>query len=132
MREVSLEELLTAGSHFGHQVTRSNPKAREFIFEARDNIHIIDLAITKEWLEEAGAYVLALSKNPGTTMVVVGTKRQAAPIVVEQVKKAKEVIKDETQKESIMYVTNRWIGGLLTNFSEVSKNLKKLKDIEGI
>lgn len=132
MREVSLEELLEAGSHFGHQVTRSNPKAREFIFEARDNIHIIDLAITKQWLEEAGAFVLSLSKNPGTTMVVVGTKRQASPIVTEQVKKAQEAIRDDAQKESVMYVSNKWIGGFLTNFSEVSKNLKKLKNIEEI
>ena len=132
MKEVTLEELLEAGSHFGHQVTRSNPKAREFIFEARDNIHIIDLTITKQWLEEAGAFVLSLAQKEGSTMIVVGTKRQAAPIVVDQVKKAQVEVKDETQKESVMYVTNRWIGGLLTNYSEVSKNLKKLKDIEQI
>ncbi len=130
MRDISLEELLEAGSHFGHQVTRSNPKAREFIFEARDNIHIIDLAITKEWLEEAGAYVLGLAQKPGTTLLVIGTKRQAAPIVSSTVKKTREEIKDASEKESVMYVVDRWIGGLLTNYQEVSKNLKKLKDIE--
>ena len=118
------------GCHFGHQVTRSNPKAREFIFEARDNIHIIDLTITKSWLEEAGNFVLSLASKPSSTMIVVGTKRQAKGIVEAEVKRAKEEIKNATEKESIMFVTNRWIGGLLTNFSEVSKNLKKLKDIE--
>jgi small subunit ribosomal protein S2 len=121
MKEITLEELLEAGCHFGHQVTRSNPKAREFIFEARDNIHIIDLAITKEWLEEAGNFVLS-----------VGTKRQAAPIVETEVKKSREEIKDVSEKENLMYVVNRWIGGLITNYSEVSKNLKKLKNIEEI
>lgn len=130
MREISLEELLEAGCHFGHQVTRSNPKAREFIFEARDNIHIIDLTITKQWLEEAGNFVLSTASKPSSTMIVVGTKRQAKGIVESEVKRAREEIKDAGEKENLMFVTNRWIGGLLTNFSEVSKNLKKLKDIE--
>ena len=75
MREITLEELLEAGCHFGHQVTRSNPKARDFIFEARDNIHIIDLAKTKEGLEEAASFVKDLAAKNGI-MVIVGTKRQ--------------------------------------------------------
>ena len=57
MREITLEELLTAGCHFGHQVTRQNPKARDFVFEARDGIHIIDLAKTKEGLDESAAFI---------------------------------------------------------------------------
>ena len=130
MREITLEQLLEAGCHFGHQVTRSNPKAREFIFEARDNIHIIDLTITKEWLEEAAQFVLATSKIPGSTMVIVGTKRQAKPVVIAEAKRGNDEIKKEDEKGSLMYVGDHWIGGLLTNFSEVSKNLKKLKDIE--
>ena len=119
MKEVTLEELLEAGCHFGHQVTRSNPKARDFIFEARDNIHIIDLAKTKEGLEEAATFVKDLASKNGV-MVVVGTKRQARPIVEEEVKKAGD--------ENLFYITNRWVGGLLTNFQEVSKNFKKYAD----
>jgi small subunit ribosomal protein S2 len=119
MREITLEELLEAGCHFGHQVTRSNPKARDFIFEARDNIHIIDLAKTKEGLEEAAAFVKDLAAKNGV-MVIVGTKRQAQSIVQEEVKRA--------DSENLFYITNRWVGGLLTNFQEVSKNFKKYAD----
>ena len=119
MREITLEELLEAGCHFGHQVTRSNPKARDFIFEARDNIHIIDLAKTKEGLEEAATFVKDLAAKNGV-MVIVGTKRQAQSIVEEEVKRA--------GMENLFYITNRWVGGLLTNFQEVSKNFKKYAD----
>ncbi|MBI2613235.1 MAG: 30S ribosomal protein S2 [Candidatus Levybacteria bacterium] len=123
MREITLEELLEAGCHFGHQVTRSNPKARDFIFEARDNIHIIDLAKTKEGLVEAAAFVKDLASKNGT-LVVVGTKRQAKAIVEEALRLAQ----DKGAGEGLYYITNRWVGGLLTNFSEVSKNFKKYAD----
>jgi len=119
MKEITLEELLEAGCHFGHQVTRSNPKARDFIFEARDNIHIIDLAKTKEGLEEAANFVKALAAKNGV-MVIVGTKRQAQSLVEEEAKRAND--------DNLFYITNRWVGGLLTNFSEVSKNFKKYAD----
>lgn len=120
MRKITLEELLEAGCHFGHQVTRSNPKARDFIFEARDNIHIIDLAKTKEGLEEAAAFIKDVGSKNGT-LVVVGTKRQAKAIVEDEVKRAND--------GNIFYITNRWVGGLLTNFQEVSKNFKKYQDL---
>lgn len=123
MKEVTLEELLEAGCHFGHQVTRSNPKARDFIFESRDNIHIIDLAKTKEGLDEAAEQVLSVAKNGGS-LLVVASKKQAQPIVLEEVKRAQQEGAD-----NLYYVTNRWIGGILTNLSEVSKNFKKLKDL---
>ncbi|MBI2033336.1 MAG: 30S ribosomal protein S2, partial [Candidatus Levybacteria bacterium] len=123
MREITLEELLEAGCHFGHQVTRQNPKARDFVFEARDNIHIIDLAKTKEELDTATSFVKSLAQKGGT-MVVIGTKRQAKPVVEEEFKRMREVGVD-----GIYTVTNRWIGGLLTNFSEVAKNFKKLKSL---
>lgn len=130
MKEITLEELLEAGCHFGHQVTRSNPKARDFIFEARDNIHIIDLAKTKEGLEEAVAFVKALASKEGSSIIVVGTKRQAKGIVEEEIKRAMGELKNEERlTEGLYYVTNRWVGGILTNFSEVSKNCKKLKDL---
>ena len=125
MRTVTLEELLEAGCHFGHQVTRSNPKARDFIFEARDNIHIIDLAKTKEGLEEAAAFIKDVASKNGV-LVVVGTKRQARTIVDEVLRQAQ----DKGAGDGLFYITNRWVGGLLTNFGEVSKNFKKLHDFE--
>lgn len=123
MKEITLEELLEAGCHFGHQVIRSNPKARDFVFEARDNIQIIDLAKTKEGLEEAAEYIKELAKK-GASLLVVGTKRQAQQIVEAGIKNAGH------SENNIFYVTARWVGGILTNTSEISKNIKKLKDIE--
>lgn len=124
MREITLEELLEAGCHFGHQVTRHNPKARDYIFEARDNIHIIDLAKTKEGLEEAGEFVRTIASQPGSSLIIVGNKRQARDLVKSEIKRAKEEGAD-----GLYSVTNRWIGGILTNFSEVMKNFKKLKEL---
>src|SRR3989344_3628175 len=91
MQEITLEELLEAGCHFGHQVTRGNPKARDYIFEARDNIHIIDLEKTKKGLEEAGRLIYELSKRNGS-LLVLGTKRQAQGIVEEEIKRAKQQV----------------------------------------
>lgn len=122
MREITLEELLAAGCHFGHQVTRANPKARDFVFEARDNIQIIDLAKTKEGLEEAGAFIKDLSAR-GASLLVVGTKRQAQ----ESVKK--EMQRVDQSRGQVFFVYDRWIGGILTNFPEISKNIKKLSDL---
>ena len=131
MREITLEELLEAGCHFGHQVTRSNPKARDFVFEARDNIQIIDLAKTKEGLDDAAKFVKELGQK-GQTLLIVGTKRQARDIIEQEVKRVREVLEnDKKGQEGKLYsITERWIGGILTNFPEVSKNFKKLKDIK--
>ena len=123
MRNVTLEELLEAGCHFGHQVSRHNPKARDYIFEARDNVHIIDLAKTKEGLDEAAEFVKKLAQKGGS-MIVLGAKRQAEPVVKEQAQRAKDAGVD-----GLYFVTNRWIGGTLTNFPEVSKNFTRLKDL---
>ncbi len=125
MREITLEELLEAGCHFGHVVTRQNPKARDFVFEARDNIHIIDLAKTKEGLEAAGAFVKDLASRKDSTFCIVGTKRQAREAILSALEKAIA----EGAQEGLFSVINRWIGGTLTNFSEVAKNYKKLKDL---
>jgi small subunit ribosomal protein S2 len=124
MRTITLEELLEAGCHFGHQVTRHNPKSRDFVFEARDNIHIIDLEKTKEGLEKAAAFIKSVAERPESTMLILGTKRQAEAIVKEEAKRAL----DESGA-GIYSVTSRWIGGTMTNFSEVAKNYKKLKDL---
>lgn len=126
MKEITLEELLTAGCHFGHQVTRQNPKARDFVFEARDGIHIIDLAKTKEGLEEAAEFIKTLGEIEGSSIIVVGTKRQAQPVVSAQVSRAKE----EGGADGLFSITNRWIGGILTNFAMVSKNFEKLATLQ--
>ena len=123
MKNISLEELLQAGCHFGHQVTRQNPKARDFIFEARDNIHIIDLEKTKECLTEAAKFIKETAKNGGS-LLILGTKRQAQPILEEQIAKLKEEAAGD-----VYWVKRRWIGGILTNLSEVSKNFRKLEDL---
>ena len=132
MREVILEELLEAGCHFGHQVNRRNPKADVFIFEARSNIHIINLEKTKEGLVAAGKYLLDLSSKGGY-VIFVGTKRQAKEIVHEEVERARSSLRSSGQAQGehkgIFYVTSRWVGGTLTNFSEVSKNFKRLAQL---
>lgn len=124
MKNITLEELLEAGCHFGHQVSRQNPKAREFIFEARDNIHIIDLEKTKEGLDEAAQFVKKIAQKEGGTILVLGTKRQADGILREEQKRLKT-----EDVEGVHFITKRWIGGTFTNFTEVAKNYKKLKDI---
>ncbi len=124
MKTITLEELLEAGCHFGHQVTRQNPKARDFIFEERDGIHIIDLEKTKEGLEEAAVFVKDLAKRGGT-LVVLGTKKQAETVLKEEMDKVKQEGID-----GLYWVTKRWIGGTFTNFPEVSKNFKKLKQLK--
>ncbi len=131
MKQILLEELLEAGCHFGHQVTRSNPKARDFVFEARDNIQIIDLVKTKEGLDEAAEYVRVLGEKGGS-LLVVGTKRQAKEVVEQEAKRVKELLEKESndKKGSLFFVTQRWVGGTLTNFAEVSKNFKKLNDLK--
>lgn len=123
MKTVSLEELLEAGCHFGHQVSRQNSKAKEYIFEARDKIHIIDLEKTKEGLEEAGAFIKSVGKKNGN-LLVLGTKRQAESVLAEERKRM-----EAEGVEGMYFVTKRWIGGTLTNFSEVTKNFKRLKDL---
>lgn len=123
MKDISLEELLEAGCHFGHQVNRRNPRADEFIFEARDGVNIINLEKTREYLLEAARYIKNLSEKDGS-LVIVATKRQARPIVEELIKKAQE-----KGVKNLFYVTSRWIGGTLTNFEEIKKNHKKLNDI---
>ena len=114
----SMQELLEAGVHFGHQVRRWNPKMQQFIFGARDNVHVIDLAKTVEKLDEAYEFVKKLGEVGGV-LVFVGSKKQARPIIVE-----------EANRSGAMYIAERWIGGLLTNFEQTSRNLKKLRDLK--
>jgi small subunit ribosomal protein S2 len=126
MREITLEELLEAGCHFGHQVNRQNPRAAEFIFEARNNVHIINLEATHAGLIAAAEYLKKLAAD-GKNLVIVGTKRQVRPVVEEEVARAREA-----GVGNLFYVTSRWIGGVLTNYFEISKNFKRLAQIEEI
>lgn len=114
---------MEAGCHFGHQVNRANPRAASFIFEERDNIHIINLEKTLEGLVEAGKHLINLSSEGGS-IIVIGTKRQAQNVVKDAVMKAWQ-----NGTQNIYYVNSRWIGGTLTNYQEVSKNFKKLREL---
>jgi small subunit ribosomal protein S2 len=118
MREISLKELLEAGCHFGHQTVRWNPKMKQYIFEAREGIHIFDLAKTKEGLEAACAFIKATASQGGKILFV-GTKRQA-----------KEIIEKTAKKEGMPYVSQRWLGGTLTNFEQIKKSLQKLETLK--
>lgn len=115
---VPLTELLEAGCHFGHQAARWHPKMAQYIWQAKDGIHIFDLAKTATKLNEACLAVLDFVKQ-GKTIVFVGTKRQA-----------QEIIKEEAQKANVPYVTTRWLGGVITNWDQVKKSIDKLKDMK--
>lgn len=123
MRDITLEELLEAGCHFGHQVNRRNPKADEFIFEARNGVHIIDLEKTREGLISAANFLRDLAGSGGS-LLMIGTKRQAKGILREEIDRAKQA-----GAKSLFYVISHWVGGTLTNLEEVGKNFKKLKDL---
>ena len=126
MKQITLEELLEAGCHFGHQVNRRSPKAREFIFESRANVDIINLEDTQKGLISAGEYLSTVAARGGTA-ILVGTKRQAQEIVREVATSAQE-----GGSNNLFFVSSRWIGGTLTNFSEVKKNFKRLFEISEI
>lgn len=114
----SLQELLEAGVHFGHQVRRGHPRMRPYIYGARDGVHVIDLTQSEKYLKEACEYVYKLGADGGV-LLFVGTKKQAQPIV-----------KELAEKLKTPYMIQCWIGGFLTNFDEISKNIKKLKDLQ--
>ena len=116
--QVTLRELLEAGVHFGHHTKRWNPKMTKFIFTEKNGIHIIDLSKTQEKLQEALLFLKGVVQGGGDVLFV-GTKRQA-----------QEVIEEIAKQTNVEYVTNRWIGGLLTNFAITRKNIKKMTQIE--
>ncbi len=118
MAVVSMSYLLEAGVHFGHQTKRWNPKMKEYIFGTREDIYIIDLEKTTAKLEEAYTEVKAIADNGGTFLFV-GTKKQA-----------QEVAKEEALRSNSYYVTERWLGGTLTNFRTIRRRVKRLEEIE--
>lgn len=118
MLSIGLKELLEAGVHFGHQTRRWNPKMKQFIFDARNGIHIIDLSKTLSQLETACDFLTETVRKGGKVLFV-GTKKQAQQAV-------KQTAKDCNQ----YYVTERWLGGTLTNFATIKRSLARLKEIE--
>ncbi len=118
MTVVSMNYLLEAGVHFGHQTKRWNPKMKEYIFTSRDDIYIIDLQKTAKKIEEAYNALSEIARNGGKT-IFVGTRKQA-----------QEATKEEAIKSDSFYVTERWLGGTLTNFRTIRNRVKRLETIE--
>ena len=118
MLSIGVKELLEAGVHFGHQTRRWNPKMKPFIFDARNGIHIIDLSKTLTQLESACDF-LSTSVRRGGKVLFVGTKKQA-----------QQAIKETAKECAQFYVTERWLGGTLTNFQTVKRSIARLKEIE--
>jgi small subunit ribosomal protein S2 len=117
-RVVSMRELLEAGVHFGHQTKKWNPKMRPFIFTERNGIHILDLQQTLPAMQAAYEFVSDLTAR-GQKLLFVGTKKQAASIIQEEAARAGQ-----------LYVTNRWLGGTLTNFTTIKSRLQHLAQLE--
>jgi small subunit ribosomal protein S2 len=118
MNRISQQELLDAGVHFGHLKKKWNPKMLPYIFMERKGIHLIDLEKTADALEEAGNAMKALAKS-GRKIMFVATKKQA-----------KEIVSQCAQRVGMPYVTERWLGGMLTNFATIRKSIKKMQSIE--
>lgn len=118
MAVVSMSYLLEAGVHFGHQTKRWNPKMKEYIFNSRDDIYIIDLEKTQRLLEEAYNAIKTIATNGGKFLFV-GTKKQSGEVCVE-----------EALRSNSYYVTERWLGGTLTNFRTIRRRVKRLEEIE--
>jgi small subunit ribosomal protein S2 len=113
-----LEELLKSGAHFGHLTRRWNPKMKEFIFMERNGIHIIDLKKTQKFFQEALDEVAKLARA-GKSILFVGTKKQA-----------QDIVRTEAIRCGMPFVTHRWLGGMLTNFSTVKKSISRMEEID--
>jgi small subunit ribosomal protein S2 len=118
MNKITQQELLDAGVHFGHLKRKWNPKMLPYIFMERKGIHIIDLNKTIECLDEAAAHMKAMAKA-GRKILFVATKKQA-----------KDIVAQCAQRTQMPYVTERWLGGMLTNFNTIRKSIKKMQSIE--
>src|SRR5262249_8147217 len=117
---IAVKDLLEAGVHFGHQTKRWNPKMKSYIFGERNGIYIMDLGKTAKLLREAETFVQDLAAH-GRTVLFVGTKRQA-----------QDAIAEEAQRCGMFYVNQRWLGGLLTNFTTIQRSLSRLRDLEAM
>ncbi|MCI8352362.1 MAG: 30S ribosomal protein S2 [Clostridia bacterium] len=120
MAVVAMKQLLEAGVHFGHQTRRWDPRMAEYIFQARNGIHIIDLQKTSKKIDEAYEFMRSQAEE-GKTVLFVGTKKQA-----------QECIKEAAEKCGMYYVDQRWLGGMLTNFGTIKTRIQRLKDLEAM
>lgn len=118
MPVITLAQMLESGVHFGHQTRRWNPKMSQYIYAARNGVHIIDLVQTAQLMEDAYTYVRNAAEN-GKKFLFVGTKRQAAGIIAQ-----------EAHRCGAYYVNQRWLGGMLTNWTTISTRVDRLKDLE--
>jgi small subunit ribosomal protein S2 len=118
MTVVSMKHLLEAGVHFGHQTRRWNPKMKKYIFTERNGIYIIDLQQTLALIEESYNFIRDSVRDGGSLMFI-GTKKQA-----------QEAVKENALRSGMPYVTNRWLGGTLTNWSTIKKRIEKFKELE--
>ncbi len=118
MAIITMKQLLEAGVHFGHQTKRWNPKMKPYIYGARNGIYIIDLQKTVRLFREAYKFIIK-TVSEGDAVLFVGTKRQA-----------QEVISEEAERCAMPYVSMRWLGGTLTNFSVIRRSVERLKNIE--
>ena len=120
MTKVSITSLLDAGSHFGHQTRRWNPKMKPYIFGSRGDIYIIDLKQTLVGLDQAYTFVSELAKKGGTVLFV-GTKKQA-----------QEAVADAANRCGMPYVNARWLGGMLTNFVTIRSRVNRMEELEAM
>ncbi len=120
MTPLAMKDLLEAGAHFGHQTKRWNPKMKPFIFGERSGIYVLDLGKTVTLYNEAERYVSRLAAE-GKTILFVGTKRQAQDVVAE-----------EAARCGMFFVNERWLGGLLTNFTTIQRSIARLRDLEAM
>jgi small subunit ribosomal protein S2 len=120
MFDVSMKQLLEAGVHFGHQTRRWNPKMRKYIFAERNGIYIIDLQKTLRLLEDAYEFARQTARNGGRGLFV-GTKKQA-----------QAAVEEEAERAGCFFVTTRWLGGTLTNYETIKKNIDRLKALEAM
>ena len=120
MAVITMKQLLEAGVHFGHQTRKWNPKMKKYIFAARNDIHIIDLQVTANLIEEAYKFVCDSVKE-GKSVLFVGTKKQA-----------QEAIKEEAERCGQYYVNTRWLGGCLTNFKTMRSRVERLEKLEAM
>ena len=118
MAVVAMKQLLEAGVHFGHQTKRWDPKMAEYIYQARNGIHIIDLQKTSKKIDEAYKFMKDVAEE-GKTILFVGTKKQA-----------QECVKDAAIKSNMFYVDQRWLGGMLTNFKTIRTRIERLNKLE--
>lgn len=117
MAVITMKQLLEAGVHFGHQTKRWNPKMKKYIYDARNDIHIVDLQLTVELIEEAYKFINSIVKD-GKSILFVGKKKQA-----------KEAIQSEAERCGMFFMNQRWLGGTLTNFNTIRTRIDKLNKL---